>query len=1093
MDGKTPRKNLLQLYFLATARKGGRFGIYFVMVLSVFFGTCDKAAAADTFKNYVLAVKGYDTELILINNDIPDPDNRYSVVFTAYDKGGALLASVDKSGEIPDGSLFRTKLSGLFPSIQNPDDIGFIEVTASNKMDGWVIYENGDQRAMVPAPTDGNSEVYNLHFTNNGEYWDFLNNVAKIDDRESVVTGTAYPCLEVFTFDGVANSYGFVMPDLNTGRSSASFNVKNLFGGLVPADATWMQMRSESVQQGETGGNPDPVDNLVNNTLFMKVNGESGGAFGNIPAFEELIVPHIATDGYYWWTGLVLNNPWNETVKFVIQYYSADGVHLDTDPDSPGINDFESELAPFGKQVDLIQNFGMPAGAGFAGILAEKPIMGGELFGGDPGGANWPIMGGIALLLPNTGGYLNSVDGAAPPRHAYCIPLADSKDAGENEAGIWTGLAFVNLGSEAQKLVLEYRTETGDVVGTAQYTLNFMSKQAATVDSLLKSAGLHSIRDRVREIIVYGCEATAPVSENREVMVYALQGGVEQADGAEIHSWMIGEDAVNTGPLDIHSFFANGTRGLVHDAAPLIGTVNIDVEDNDTLFSHFIIKMRDTVRGTVIGYTLLAFDDSWNEAGILGEFSSSSHPETSRKPYLVDFSSETTVNKNTCPCGTFKLGLQVHTGIDGSDQTWLYRIPDRTITHSPETNLTIVNAYGILADENSRHALAEILGRDDITVGDGGDAINIDSAYSYLTSLTNGNTAADDEMRQDSGAVLAEIANKLVFNVMDSSGMEKTRCFNLPDEKAEWEIRLFWENYGGEFQGENRRADGACQLKTLVSGSVQNPAWSPDGKRVLFTRFRSRYNEGPADLFIFSLESQCLKPLVSDGSENVNLPGSVWNPDTGEITFSSSREPHDEIYIIDEDGQPGDETKITERSGDVAYEPSFSPDGRWVVFESHREDVADNGVITKFKIDGSGPCQALTGDTDDCRQPNWSPTGELILYQKFSGGRWDIYVMNPDGTNPVKVTSGEGDKTDASFSPDGQWIVYSTDNGELDFANLYILPVTGGNPVRVTRYTGYDGAPSWSPDGKKIAFESCPGDPDESTGSTIWVIDVPAH
>ena len=1093
MNRMTLWKNLSHSCFFTIARNGWRFGIYFVVVLSTFFAACDKAVAADTFKNYVLAAKGYDMEIVLIKNDTLNPGSQDLVVFGAYDEAGTLLASVDKTGEIFDGNLFRIELSELFPSIQNPGDIGFIEVSVGNKIDGWVIYKSGDQRAMVPAPIDGSAEVYNLHFTNNGEYWNFLNNVARIDDRESVVTGTVYPRLEAFAFDGMANGYGFVMPDLNTGRSSASFNMKNLFGGLVPADATWMQIKSELVQQKEKGGNVSPVDNLVNNTVFMKVNGESGGAFGNIPAFEELIVPHIAADGYYWWTGLVLNNPWNETVKFFIRYYDSSGVHLDADPGNAGIDDFESELPPFGKQVDLIQNFGMPTGAGFAEILAEKPIMGGELFGGEPGGANWPIMGGVALLLPDTGGYLNSVDGGVPPRHVCCIPLADSKDAGESEAGIWTGLAFVNLGSEEQKLVLEYRTETGEIVGTQQYTVNSTSKQAATVGSLLKSAGLDNIRGQVRQIIVYGCEATAPVSENREVMMYALQGGLKQVDGNEIHNWMIGEDAANISPLEIHPFLVNETRGFVRAATPLTGTMNVDVEDNDTFFSHFIVKMRDSVKGTVTGYALLAFDDSWNETGTLGEFSRASHPESAAKPYLVNFNSETIVDENTCPYGTFKLGLQIQTTTNGSDQTWLYRIPDRTVTHSPETNLAIVNARSILANGDARQALAEILGRDNVTVDEENTPINIDDAHGYLTSLTNGTTTVDDEMRQDSGAVLAKITNKLVFNVVDSSAMEKTRCFNLPDEKTEWEIQLFWENHGEEFQGENRRGDGACQLRALVSGSVQNPAWSPDGKRILFTRFTTRYNEGPADLFIFSPESQCLKTLVSEGSGNVNLPGSVWNSNTRKIVFSSSREPHDEIYIIDEDGQPGDETKVTDRSGDVAYEPSFSPDGQWVVFESHREDVEENGVITRFKIDGSGPCQALTGVADDCRQPNWSPAGNFILYQKFSGGQWDIYVINPDGTNPLKITSGEGDKTDASFSPDGQWIVYSTDNGELEFANLYILPVAGGSPVRVTNFPGYDGAPSWSPDGKKIVFESCSGDPDESAGTTIWVIDVPAH
>jgi TolB protein len=294
----------------------------------------------------------------------------------------------------------------------------------------------------------------------------------------------------------------------------------------------------------------------------------------------------------------------------------------------------------------------------------------------------------------------------------------------------------------------------------------------------------------------------------------------------------------------------------------------------------------------------------------------------------------------------------------------------------------------------------------------------------------------------------------------------------------------------GSQSGEYRQ-DEAILVSISENGSLQNPAWSPDGGSLLFTRFTAGYNSEPADLFVIDLGDNSLRTLVSDGTGNISLPGSAWNGVSGKIVFASTRDPHDEIYMIDENGTSGDEVKITGRADKVAYEPSFSPDGLWIVFESHVIDVENDGVISTCKADGSEPYAALTDASDDCRQPNWSPSGDLILYQRYTGGQWDIWVMNTDGSGQTKVTDGAGDKTDASFSPDGKWIVYSSDEGGLESANLFVVPASGGNSTRVSFFPGYDGAPSWSPDGNRIAFESCTGDPDESAGTSIWIVDVP--
>jgi len=284
-----------------------------------------------------------------------------------------------------------------------------------------------------------------------------------------------------------------------------------------------------------------------------------------------------------------------------------------------------------------------------------------------------------------------------------------------------------------------------------------------------------------------------------------------------------------------------------------------------------------------------------------------------------------------------------------------------------------------------------------------------------------------------------------------------------------------------------QRNDNAVVLDISLSGSLQNPAFSPDNHSIIFTRFINGYNKEPAEIYKYDLNTKQLILLVSDGSANVNLPGSSWNH--GKIVFSSSREPHDEIYMISENGQAGDEIRITNRTNRIAYEPTLSPDGEWVVFESHILDVEGDGMIIKYKMDGTSAYIELSNANDDCRQPNWSPNNNKILYQRLLNGQWNIWTMDTDGTNKTQLTSNIGNCTDACFSADGQYVVFSSDY-QVNIANIYRISIDGTNPIRLSNYNGYDGAVSISNDASKLVFESRNGDPDESSGTKILMLNA---
>jgi Tol biopolymer transport system component len=207
--------------------------------------------------------------------------------------------------------------------------------------------------------------------------------------------------------------------------------------------------------------------------------------------------------------------------------------------------------------------------------------------------------------------------------------------------------------------------------------------------------------------------------------------------------------------------------------------------------------------------------------------------------------------------------------------------------------------------------------------------------------------------------------------------------------------------------------------------------WSPDGEWIAFSR------GGSQTIFGGAADGDVWK-MRADGSELTNL-----TPDS----------PQDDGY------------------------PSFSGDGAHLVF---RRGARGRYDLFSMSSDGSA-VRKLTDGTANNLDPAFSPTANRIAFVSNRGQPdsmlYDVYLLELDADFAPgvlrRVTATEGQEGHVAFSPDGEWLVYTSEQGGITYetplfpqpqayGEIYAYRVADGTTVRVTHNWWEDGAPSWA-------------------------------
>ena len=255
--------------------------------------------------------------------------------------------------------------------------------------------------------------------------------------------------------------------------------------------------------------------------------------------------------------------------------------------------------------------------------------------------------------------------------------------------------------------------------------------------------------------------------------------------------------------------------------------------------------------------------------------------------------------------------------------------------------------------------------------------------------------------------------------------------------------------------------------------------------------------DGNFEIYVMNADGVNQRRLTNNPAKDL---APSWSPDGKRIVFCSDRDGHvpegrvfhtSEIYVMDADGS--NQLNLTNNPHDDRS-PSWSPDGKRIVFESDRDnDRGHNIEIYVMDADGSNQINLTNNLTND-KDPSWSPDGERIVFSAAREGHVvhnlditsEIYVMDADGGNQQRLTENRNNDENPVWSPDGKRIAFAADRkGDFEKIDIYVMDADGGNPQKLTNNRIIDWQPSWSPDGERIAFYSR-----RDGNSDIYVMDA---
>src|SRR2546425_30245 len=263
-------------------------------------------------------------------------------------------------------------------------------------------------------------------------------------------------------------------------------------------------------------------------------------------------------------------------------------------------------------------------------------------------------------------------------------------------------------------------------------------------------------------------------------------------------------------------------------------------------------------------------------------------------------------------------------------------------------------------------------------------------------------------------------ARELTFDGVDISGLAWT-----PDGRS---IVFSSERSGLGTLWKITASGGQIEALAGIGGGTF-PAISRRGKLLAYTSSTGNVNIWRIPV---TRSARLAGPPVKLISGPMQRDSGQFYPDGKRIVFSSDRSGNFEIWVCNSDGSNA--VQLSSFGGPITGSPRWSPDGRWIAFDSR-----PGGRGGVFVVDPEvGTPRRLTPPTTDDVVPSWSRDGKRIYFCSTRSGDSEIWKIPTEGGDAVQVTKTGG--FEAVESNDGKWLYFS----RYDKPGIWKMPVEGG-------------------------------------------------